>query len=264
VRFWWSGVTSATVINMSGAFAALVILQFALAAATFIGLTFITAPYGRHMRSGWGPTVPARLGWVVMEAVSPIVFTAVFLAGSRRAEVVPLVFLALWQVHYLQRAFVYPFLMRGGRRMPVLLVLLAVAFNVLNAFINARWVSGLGEYPLSWLADPRFLLGVAVFFVGYAINLTADRTLRGLRAAGETGYKIPHGGLYRWVSCPNYLGEIIEWCGWALATWSWPGLAFAVYTAANLGPRAVQHHRWYRKTFPDYPVNRRALIPGVL
>ena len=103
-----------------------------------------------------------------------------------------------------------------------------------------------------------------IFLVGYGINLAADRTLRGLRRAGETGYQIPQGGLYRWVSCPNYLGEIIEWCGWALATWSLPGLAFATYTAANLGPRAIANHRWYRQAFPDYPRNRRALIPGLL
>ena len=27
--------------------------------------------------------------------------------------------------------------------------------------------------------------------------------------------------------------------------------------------RAGSNHRWYRKTFPDYPTNRRALIPGI-
>lgn len=249
---------------MSGPFAALIVLQFALAVATFVGLVFITAPYGRHSRAGWGPTVPARLGWIIMEAVSPVVFAIVFLTGPRRAAVVPLIFLAMWQLHYLQRSFVYPFLMRGGRRMPVLLALLAIGFNLLNAYINARWVSGLGTYAVSWLSDPRFLIGVLLFLGGYAINLSADRTLRGLRAHGESGYRIPHGGLYRWVSCPNYLGEIVEWCGWAIATWSWPGLAFATYTAANLGPRAIANHQWYRQTFPDYPRNRRALIPGVL
>jgi protein-S-isoprenylcysteine O-methyltransferase Ste14 len=249
---------------VSGAYAALVILQFALAAATVAGLAFITAPYGRHDRPGWGPTIPARLGWVVMEAVSPIVFVVVFLTGGQRAQLVPLIFLALWQLHYLQRAFVYPFLLRGGRRMPVLVALLAVGFNLLNAFINARWVSALGEYPTSWLADPRFVLGVLVFLAGYAMNLTADRTLRRLRSGGGSGYKIPYGGMYRWVSCPNYLGEIIEWCGWALATWSWPGLAFATYTTANLAPRAIANHHWYQQRFPDYPRNRRALIPGLL
>ena len=125
-------------------------------------------------------------------------------------------------------------------------------------------MSEFGDYTPSWLADPRFLAGVALFLAGYALNLSADRTLRGLRAPGETGYKIPQGGAYRWVSCPNYLGEILEWLGWALATWSLAGLAFAVYTIANLAPRAMANHRWYRDRFPDYPPQRRALIPFVL
>ncbi|MEL6182594.1 MAG: 3-oxo-5-alpha-steroid 4-dehydrogenase, partial [Myxococcota bacterium] len=112
--------------------------------------------------------------------------------------------------------------------------------------------------------DPRFIVGVLVFAVGMAINLHSDTLLLNLRKPHEHGYKIPHGGVYRWVSSPNYLGEIIEWFGWALATWSLGGLAFALYTAANLAPRAWTHHRWYLDTFPDtYPKERRALIPWV-
>jgi protein-S-isoprenylcysteine O-methyltransferase Ste14 len=105
---------------------------------------------------------------------------------------------------------------------------------------------------------------VALFAAGYALNRRSDRTLRTLRAPGETGYRIPRGGGFRWVSSPNYLGEIVEWLGWALATWSPAGLAFAVYTAANLAPRAVDNHRWYREKFPDYPADRRALVPYVM
>lgn len=74
---------------------------------------------------------------------------------------------------------------------------------------------------------------------------------------------IPSGGLYRFVSCPNYLGEIIEWSGWALATWSLGGLSFAVWTAANLLPRAISHHKWYRSRFPDYPPKRLAILPFI-
>jgi 3-oxo-5-alpha-steroid 4-dehydrogenase 1 len=248
---------------VSGFFAWLVALEFVLAAATVVGLVFVTAPYGRHNRPGWGPTIPARVGWIAMESVSPIVFAVVFFGGSHRAELVPLLFLAMWQVHYLQRSFVYPLLMRGSGRMPVLIALLAAAFNLLNAYINAHWVSDLGSYPASWVSDPRFLIGFAVFLTGHAMNLAADRTLRRLRGPVESGYRIPYGGMYRWVSSPNYLGEIVEWCGWAVATWSLPGLAFATYTAANLMPRAIANHRWYRATFPDYPRQRRALVPGL-
>lgn len=242
----------------------LVYAEFALAAVTFAALCFIVAPYGRHNRAGWGPSVPAKVGWVVMEAPASVLFAVFYLLGGHRAELVPLLFLGLWQLHYVQRAFVYPFLMRGRGRMPLSIMGMAVAFNVVNAWINARWVSQYGHYAASWLADPRFVIGTLLFLGGFALNLQSDRILRRLRRPGAAGYAIPRGGGYRFVSSPNYLGEIIEWTGWAIATWSLPGLAFALYTAANLAPRAMANHRWYRQEFDDYPVERRALIPFVV
>jgi steroid 5-alpha reductase family enzyme len=139
-----------------------------------------------------------------------------------------------------------------------------VAFNALNASINARFISHVGRYDASWLADPRFVIGAALFAVGLVVNLRADAALRRLRRPGETGYQIPRGGLYERISCPNYAGEMLEWSGWAVAAWSPAGLAFAVYTAANLVPRALDHHAWYRRTFPDYPPERKALVPYLL
>jgi 3-oxo-5-alpha-steroid 4-dehydrogenase 1 len=170
----------------------------------------------------------------------------------------------LWQLHYVQRAFVYPFLMRSGARMPVSVVAMAILFNLLNAWVNARWLTQYGSYPNSWLADPRFWIGVLVFLGGFALNLGSDRILRRLRGARDSGDRIPYGGGYRWVSSPNYLGEMVEWTGWAIATWSPAGLAFALYTVANLAPRAMANHRWYRRTFADYPPERKAIVPYLL
>jgi protein-S-isoprenylcysteine O-methyltransferase Ste14 len=233
-----------------------------VAAITAPFLFFVTAPYGRHARSGWGPTVPARAGWVLMEAPSALGFAVWFALGDPGGA--NLVFLALWEVHYLYRSFVFPLLMRPGGRMPVSILASGVLFNAINAYINGRWLFTLsGGTPIAWLADPRFLIGFVLFVAGLAIHVHADGVLRNLRRPGETGYRIPNGGLYRWVSCPNYLGETLEWTGWALATWSLPGAAFAIWTAANLVPRARSHHRWYCETFPEYPARRKAFLPGV-
>ncbi|MDN4596188.1 methyltransferase [Leifsonia virtsii] len=249
---------------LQGPYRWFVYAELLLAAVTFVALLFVVAPYGgRHGRTGWGPTVPARVGWVVMEAPAALLFVAFYLLGSHRFEPVPLLFLALWLVHYVYRAFVYPFLMRSGSRMPVLVMLLAIGFNTLNAWVNARWVSEYGTYPVAWLADPRFWLGLLLFAGGLTLNARSDRTLRRLRAGGG-GYRVPYGGGFRYVSSPNYLGEIVEWTGWAVATWSLAGASFALYTIANLAPRAVANHRWYRETFPEYPRDRRALLPFVL
>ncbi len=240
---------------------------FVLVAAAFTlpALLMMTAPYGRYTREGYGAPLPARPAWVVMELPAPLVFALVYFQGPHAGDAVPLVFLGLWQLHYLQRTFVFPLLMRsGGRGTPVTTFAMALVFNVVNGTLNALAVSHVAAYDAGWLLDPRFLAGAALFLAGWGINLHADSVLRNLRAPGETGYKIPRGGIYRWVSGGNYFGEIVEWCGWALATWSTAGLAFAVFTMANIGPRAIAHHRWYKERFPDYPPERKALIPGLL
>ena len=59
-------------------------------------------------------------------------------------------------------------------------------------------------------------------------------------------------------------GEILQWFGFALASWSLAGLAFALYTAANLVPRALASHAWYRQQFQEYPESRKAVIPFLL
>jgi protein-S-isoprenylcysteine O-methyltransferase Ste14 len=242
-----------------------VLVQLCLALVTVMALVFVTAPYGRYERAGWGPTLPARVGWVVMELPAVGLFAGFFFTGVHRFEAVPLVLLGLWHLHYVHRTFIFPARMREpGRTMPVLIVFLALAFNTLNAYVNARWIGHLGSYGIAWLTDPRFLLGALLFLGGWLGNLHSDEVLRNLRQPGETGYKIPRSGLYRWVSTPNYLCEIVEWIGWAIATWSTAGLAFAVYTAANLVPRAFNHHAWYREHFADYPKERTALVPGVV
>ena len=77
-------------------------------------------------------------------------------------------------------------------------------------------------------------------------------------------YYLPEGGLYNLVSSPNYLGEIIEWSGWAIATWSLPGLLFALGAVGCIGVRSIHTHKWYKDCFKDYPKDRKALIPFIL
>lgn len=149
--------------------------------------------------------------------------------------------------------------------MPLMIPLMAIFFNSVNGFINGYYLGYLsGTYPDTWMQDPRFIIGALMFVSGFLINFQADEILLNLRKPGETGYKIPQGGLYSYISNPNYFGEIIEWTGFAIMTWSPSGLAFAIWTAANLAPRAFSNHRWYLEKFSDYPPKRKALIPFVV
>jgi 3-oxo-5-alpha-steroid 4-dehydrogenase 1 len=238
---------------------------FAFAVMAFFTLQVISAPYGRHIRRGWGYTLKARTGWLVMEFPAFLVIILMFLAGDRKDNIVSIVFLAMWGSHYFHRTFIFPFLMKGGdKKFPAVLVVFAIIFNALNGYVNGKYLFQLApSYDISWLYDPRFLAGAALFFSGMIINLHSDHVLRILRKNQEDGYRIPRRGLFRYISSPNYSGEILEWTGWAVATWSLPGLAFAVFTFANLAPRAFSNHRWYQEKFPDYPKQRKALIPFI-
>jgi protein-S-isoprenylcysteine O-methyltransferase Ste14 len=142
-----------------------------------------------------------------------------------------------------------------------LVIAFGFLFNIINSYLNGRYIFTFSsQYTVEWLFDFRFILGVFIFLTGFAVNLWADYTMKRQKSTSKA-YVIPYGGLYHWISCPNYLGEIIEWIGWAIMTWSLPGLAFALWTIANLVPRSRANHKWYISHFPDYPDTRRALLP---
>jgi protein-S-isoprenylcysteine O-methyltransferase Ste14 len=242
----------------------LLIAVFVATPLTFLSLMFVAAPYGRHDRGGWGPKLDTKLAWIIMEAPSCVGFALFYFLGENRFELAPLILFFIWQTHYFHRTFIYPLRMRTSpdKKTTGLMVLFGFSFNVINSYLNGTNLTREGSiYGAEWLRDPHFILGVLLFASGYAINKYSDSVLRDLRKPGETGYKIPRGGVYELVSCPNYLGEVLEWVGWAVATWSLAGLSFAVFTAANLLPRAIANHRWYHKKFPDYPKARKAVIP---
>ncbi len=243
----------------------LVIGWIALSVIIFVSLFFIVAPYGRHIRARWGLTVQSSLGWVIMESTSPLVFAVCFMLGSSRISWPELAFLILWEAHYIHRAYIYPVHIRGGEKpMPLAVISLGFIFNGINSYLNGRYIYTFsGGYNDSWLMDPRFIIGVIIFISGFVINRNSDVILRNLRGPGKPEYQMTDKGLFRWISCPNYLGEIMIWSGWAIATWSMAGLSFALWTAANLIPRARANHRWYNQRFTDYPTRRKALIPKV-
>lgn len=234
-----------------------------VAVVIFIILLFITAPYGRHFRNNFGPAVNAKLGWILMESPAPLVFTVVFFSAVDSAAGVTVLFLLMWQVHYLDRAYLYPLTIRlSSKPLPIAVITAGVIFNTLNAYLNAYYITvNISKYSLSWLTDIRFISGVGLFIFGFIINRQSDYILYRIRQHTDLEYDIPKNGLYRWISCPNYLGEILIWLGWTVATWSPVAVAFTLWSIANLVPRARSHHRWYKETFDNYPDKRHILLP---
>ena len=237
---------------------------FALAPIVFILLFFISAPYGKFSRKGWGPAIKSKWAWMIMEFPSTALILIFFIISDHKS--LPcFVFLLMWLTHYLHRTFIYPFTHTGKEKAyPVLIVLMAFLFNCLNGFINGYGVFHVYSYGNAWMLTWQFIGGIILFTAGFTINKIADHKLRDLRKRSQEQYFVPRRWLFEYISSPHYFGEIIEWSGWALITWSLPGLAFFVFSLANLVPRAISSHKWYRKNFPGYPPQRKAIIPYII
>jgi 3-oxo-5-alpha-steroid 4-dehydrogenase 1 len=231
----------------------------------FIVLFFKTAPYGgRHTATTWGMLISSRTGWLFMEIPASLLFTIYFIMSPDKSNLVLIVFFIIWQSHYFHRAFIFPFYIKSHSKMPILVAIMGLTFNSANTYIQGAWLflfAPGNTYTNAWLTSPQFIIGTIIFYSGYIINKNADSILKELREKSDNGYEIPYGGLYSFISCPNYFGEIIEWIGWAVLTWSFAGAAFAFWTIANLAPRALANHKWYLSHFNNYPKKRKALIP---
>lgn len=209
--------------------------------------------------------MPYRMGWILMEAISPLTFAHFYWHGSATKSAVHWFLFALWILHYLHRSLIYPLRARmEGKQIPLAIVASAIVFNLINGFFNGYWLGNFANFEQGWFGSANALVGMAMYFAGAFINIHSDNALIRLRQPGDTAYYLPQGGLFRWISCPNHFGEILEWCGYALMAWNLPALSFAVWTAANLIPRALSHHRWYRQVFSNYPKERKAVLPGLL
>lgn len=225
------------------------------------------APYGKLTSKSWGSiTIPARLGWLIMESPSSIIFI-ILLLQSKNLGYGTIALFCVWQSHYFYRSFIYPFRSKHSTPLPLAIMFMSLAFQLINTYFQAGWIFILAPenlYSGNYLYSLPFILGLSIFIAGTIINRYSDFILKNLRKPGEKEYKIPYGWLYKWISCPNYLGEIIIWLGWAIMLKSIIGFGFFIWTIANLLPRALSTHKWYLNKFPDYPKDRKAIIPYIL
>lgn len=233
----------------------------------FIALFFVKAGYGMFRTAQWGFSIPNKIGWLLMEAPVFFVMLILWLQSDRSVLSVPFLFFLLFELHYFQRSFVFPFLMKGKSQMPVAIMLMGVVFNLLNGYIQGEWLFFLAPedlYSSDYLCRINFWIGILVFFLGMGINWHSDYVIRHLRQPGDTRHYLPEKGLYHWVTSGNYFGELLEWTGFALATSSPAAWVFVWWTFANLAPRAYAIRQKYREEFGVEAVGKRkCLIPYI-
>lgn len=233
-----------------------------IAILVFLLLLKVTAPYGRHSSRSWGPMISNRVGWIIMELP---VFVLLMYFATRVSNNVSLVFIGLFLFHYFNRVFIFPFRIHTkGKQMPLVIALSAICFNLVNGSLLGYYFADFASYPAGYFTHWNFIIGLFLFIAGIFINWKSDNILISLRKPGETGYSIPKGWLFEKISCPNLFGEITEWGGYALMCYNLPALSFFVWTCANLIPRALSHHKWYKSHFHDYPSQRKAVFPYLL
>ncbi|HIT81369.1 MAG TPA: DUF1295 domain-containing protein [Candidatus Caccoplasma merdavium] len=240
------------------------LIMSGIAAVVFVALYFLKAGYGMFRDSRWGISLNNKVAWVLMEAPVFIVMALLWWGSERRFETAPLIIFLLFELHYFQRSFVFPFLMKGKSRMPVSIMLMGVVFNVLNGFMQGEWLFYLApadRYTTEWLTTPPFIIGTLIFFTGMVINWHSDNVIRHLRQPGDTRHYLPQKGLYRYVTSANYFGELVEWTGFAILTWSAAGAVFAWWTFANLVPRANAIYHRYQQEFGTQMGNRKRIFP---
>ena len=245
-----------------------------MAVIVFVALFYFKAGYGYLSTSKWGPKISNKAAWVIMEAPAFIflLYQTISFAASGvetgNSRTVLYIMAGLFLLHYFQRSFIFPFLMRGKSKMPVAIMLMGLTFNTLNAYLIGGWLYGqapAGMYGTHWLWSPQFIIGAVVFFTGMAINLHSDHIIRNLRKPGDTKHYIPRKGLYKYVTSANYFGEFTEWVGYAILTWSPAGLLFAAWTFANLAPRAKSLTAKYEEEFGDEykSLKKKHIIPFI-
>jgi len=268
--------------------------------ACFLVLLFVVdAPYGKFQNSALSIfPLPPKIGWIFLEFPALVVPPSFYFFGKPELTTNNLfgtLVIILWMIHYVHRTLIYPFLLAPSsankKTMSILIIFGGFLFQSVNCYLLGVDLYFLREKTEIFLSSPsaknqnfstlfRFSVGIFLFIYGMYINIQSDSILRSLKSKnttkksekkknddGETssenkGYVIPRGGMFEYVSCANYYGEIVEWLGFTILTWSFASLVFFVWTLANLFPRAISSHHWYKKAFGNsYPKDRKAVFP---
>ena len=237
-------------------------VMIGIAAVVFVALYFVKAGYGMFVSNKWGKSINNKVAWFLMEFPIFIAMIAIWLLSPHRFDLVPMIFLLIFEMHYFQRSLVFPWLMKGkSSQMSLVVMFMGITFNLLNAIMQGYWIFfesyncdyhafGLSYQDTAWLWSPQFVIGFIIFIFGFYVNLRSDYIIRHLRKSdNDTKHYLPKGFLFEYVTSANYLGELIEWLGFAILTWSISGLVFFIWMFANLVPRADAIYKRYQQDF---------------
>ncbi|EFR03881.1 synaptic glycoprotein SC2 [Nannizzia gypsea CBS 118893] len=175
---------------------------------------------------------------------------------------------ALLTLHFIKREMETLFVHRFSvSTMPFTYVFRNSAHYWLLGGVNlAYWVFSPSSSTATDHPNPALLYpGLVLFLVGQLSNLSTHLTLRSLRKPGSTERVIPTGFGFDWVTCPNYLFEVMAWVGvYLVSGLNWSVLLFLVVGAGTMMKWASQKEKRYRREFGDkYKKKRFVMLPGL-
>ncbi|XP_046653659.1 polyprenol reductase-like [Daphnia pulicaria] len=131
-------------------------------------------------------------------------------------------------------------------------------YSSTNDFV---WIPSSNDIPL----QPIF--GIILFTLAYCHQYIAHVSLANLRKDPKNKQKhsLPKNGLFNYVSCPNFLCEIIIYVSLYIILgfnhYPWALVTFWVLT--NQIMTATMTHNWYKSKFKEFPKTRKAIIPFI-
>lgn len=232
--------------------------------AMMVFVTFKTIPYGKTYTRGQsllGVELRDRLAVILINLPGPIIFlyAQLYYPNGDVLSVPSLVYLA----HYVHRALIYPwFRSSQSKPWPLESVLYFAVTNFVLGITFARaLIFGGTKHPI-WL---QLILGAACVCFAIVAGIH-DYYLCSLRKAGDTGYQIPKGLLFTWISGPNYLMELLEWLAYLpFLPFGFYMVVCAIWLLVNITGRAEANHDAYVKRLfkSKYPEDRCSYIPFI-
>ncbi len=210
--------------------------------------------------------LPSRVGMLILYAPSVVLFPCMLLAHGVEWTTWHLVTAALISLHFAKRCLEALYVHRYSGVMNLeSVVFICLWYSAATGFLG--YVAAT-EVDAELIASPAFhpwyLLGALAWIAGTGLNYLHHELLARLRAPGETGYKLPTAGLFRWIACPHYLAELLAWWGYALVFHHVAAAALAVIMTGYLFGRADSTLRWYRDRLGHaVPRDWKRIVPRV-
>lgn len=211
-------------------------------------------------------TISSRTGMFWIYALPMLFYVICFKVTNFNASFYHYLILFAISAHFLKRCFEVLFLHRYSGNVSLhAIISIVLGYSAIIGTIHWSVNVYTGKLALEkYSIVASSIIGLMVFLFGEIGNLYHHYLLKKLRNDSNSEYQIPREGLFKYVSCPHYLFEIISWIGIALMSKYLISFGVISFTVFYLVARSINTTKWYKEKFPNYPENRKSIVPFLL